>query len=968
MHWPQRLILICFLLCAPLLAVLPASSSAQNTVSIGIVADNEPYSSFGANGPEGFSVDILNKVSEISGVNFDYRVGSWTDIYAAFLRGELDALDEVSWREDRVRLMRFTRPYHLRRTIIMHDANRPLAAADSLADLKGKRIGVLRDVYYLHTLRDAGLDLIEYNLQPEMIQALSFGWVDAIIGSEVTLSYFARQKGLVSLQPIGPAPLGGQENEDFRIAVQPELTDLHQKLETALADIDPEWLENTREKWQEFGGKSLQAPQFQLTPAQKALLRQQGPLRVGLMRDYAPLSFEDGGQVQGLTVDILARIMDLTGLRAVPVVGQWSQLIALFQRGEIDIMANISDLPARREFSRFTQPYHFVSVVGFSQSPDFRLTRKEDLYGLRVGYGAGIFYADALHDALGKDAIAFDDQASMFVALANGQVDLVLAALDNGNHWIRDRGLRNIHIAGELHLDDIVREDLRFAIRPELEALVPVLNQALNGITPSEMRVIENRWLGAYFETSTNAAGTVMLSGVENAYLTQKNRTLTFCAHRDWMPLDGINAKGQHQGIASGFLRLVSRRLGIETRLYETASWRASLDALQAGRCDLLPGASNGSGLQNHSEITYSAPYYSLPTVLLGRIESPFITTLAELERSPIGITRDFGLFQDLRVRHPNLNLIPVANEAEGLRKVQSGELYGYIGTLATTSQQLQDLRLADIRVIGRVPMDTTLAVATVKGNPILAGIMQKVVGSAGADELNQIENQWRSVHLNAQVDYSLVWQLMAGALVLLLGFYAWNRKLRSLNRQLEQANAQLAELSATDQLTGLGNRTRFDQTYDILFQHCLRSATPFLVAMVDIDHFKRINDDYGHAAGDECLKVLAETLRSHFQRTGDHVIRFGGEEFVIFAAIASVSEAHNRLELMRVAVSAMPIQYETQVLHLTISIGYCLQTPTKKAVATHWLLAADQALYRAKSQGRNRVVQALSTGADGAS
>ena len=71
------------------------------------------------------------------------------------------------------------------------------------------------------------------------------------------------------------------------------------------------------------------------------------------MSDYAPLSFEDGGRVQGLSVDILTRVMDLTGLQATPVVDQWSVLIELFQQGEIDVIANISDLKERRSFTRF---------------------------------------------------------------------------------------------------------------------------------------------------------------------------------------------------------------------------------------------------------------------------------------------------------------------------------------------------------------------------------------------------------------------------------------------------------------------------------------------------------------------------------------------------------------------------------------------------------------------------------------
>jgi ABC-type amino acid transport substrate-binding protein len=107
---------------------------SQETISIGVVADNEPYSNYGASGVEGFSIDVLNEISRISGLKLEYRVGSWSDIFAAFQRGELDAIDEISWREDRAQSMLFTRPYHIRQTIVMHNKLRPLPAIGSLED------------------------------------------------------------------------------------------------------------------------------------------------------------------------------------------------------------------------------------------------------------------------------------------------------------------------------------------------------------------------------------------------------------------------------------------------------------------------------------------------------------------------------------------------------------------------------------------------------------------------------------------------------------------------------------------------------------------------------------------------------------------------------------------------------------------------------------------------------------------
>jgi diguanylate cyclase (GGDEF)-like protein len=938
-----------------LLTLQVKAASDSSPVTIGIVADNAPYSSLGSGGLRGFSLDILEELSRISGVEFDYRVGSWSEIYAAFLRGELDAVDEISWREDRADKMLFTRPYHLRHTVIMHDENRPLPAIEALSDLKGYRIGTLTDIYYAGILKESGLEVVEYGLQPDLVRALAFGWVDAIIGPEVTLGFMARQQGFVNIKPLVAAPLGGQETEDFRIAVHLNRPELYRKLDEGLAAIDPHWIEALRERWQEYGGKALDDKALRLTPAQQLTVRQQSPLRVGLMSDYAPLSFEDGGRVQGLSVDILARVMDLTGLQATPVVDQWSVLIELLRQGEIDVIANISDLEERRSFTRFTQPYHQVPIVVFTRNPDLRLNSPADLRDRKIAVSTGIFYESKVREWVPEGVTSFDSQASMFRALASGTVDLVLAALPNGNHWVRELGLTDVRIAGELQLPEVSGEDLRFGLRPELEPLVPIINAALAAITPTEMRTIENRWLGAQLETNGGFTG---FNAAELDFLETRGNSLSYCIHPDWMPLEGLDGDGRHQGLSATLLDIFSRRSGIAFNLYPTRHWQDSLAALGQGQCDLLPLIGRSVGQSEGLALTTS--FYTLPSIVLGRIEAPFIGSLNDIGRQPVGIVRDSPLLAELRRSHPGLHLVEVDSETDGLKGLQRGEWYGYISTLATASQKLQDLGLADIRVIGRVPLDLELAMATAATDLHLSSLMQTLVSSLSSEDLHRMDSEWRTVKLQQRVDYTLLWQILALTAVALFMLFYWNRKLGTLNRKLAAANARLAVTSTTDELTGLGNRTSFEQHYEACYQVCQRNGLAFLVAMVDADLFKQINDRHGHAVGDECLRAIGRTLRDQFRRETDHLIRFGGEEFVIFAVADASTDAAERLERLRDSIERLRVATpDGQEVQVTVSIGYCRQVPQAGQQSEQWLRLADRAVYEAKRQGRNRVVEA---------
>ena len=125
---------------------------------------------------------------------------------------------------------------------------------------------------------------------------------------------------------------------------------------------------------------------------------------------------------------------------------------------------------------------------------------------------------------------------------------------------------------------------------------------------------------------------------------------------------------------------------------------------------------------------------------------------------------------------------------------------------------------------------------------------------------------------------------------------------------------------------------------------------------MVDADHFKRINDNYGHEAGDVCLKTLAELMREHFRRETDRLSRFGGEEFVIFASYEDNSEIKNRLESFRRAVEDSCSVCGEHEINITISIGLATGTPGPDDSPAEFLRQADQALYLAKQNGRNRL------------
>ena len=160
------------------------------------------------------------------------------------------------------------------------------------------------------------------------------------------------------------------------------------------------------------------------------------------------------------------------------------------------------------------------------------------------------------------------------------------------------------------------------------------------------------------------------------------------------------------------------------------------------------------------------------------------------------------------------------------------------------------------------------------------------------------------------------------------------------------------------DGLTGVANRRRFDEVLQIEWHRCRRSNKPLTLLMIDIDHFKRYNDHYGHQAGDACLQQVAAGLKAGLKRAQDLVARYGGEEFVCLMPECDHPAGQTKAEELRAAVEALGIAHADSPTAscVTLSIGIAVMQPSSANTPEALIAAADAALYEAKRNGRNRV------------
>nr|WP_290442518.1 GGDEF domain-containing protein [Pseudoalteromonas sp. Ps84H-4] len=164
--------------------------------------------------------------------------------------------------------------------------------------------------------------------------------------------------------------------------------------------------------------------------------------------------------------------------------------------------------------------------------------------------------------------------------------------------------------------------------------------------------------------------------------------------------------------------------------------------------------------------------------------------------------------------------------------------------------------------------------------------------------------------------------------------------------------------LAHIDGLTQLANRRHFDNFFEQEWSRCLRLKQPISIAMIDLDHFKLLNDNFGHLVGDICLKSLANLLTQFARRPSDLCARYGGEEFVLVLGNTHAEQAYQLLSRFMTQLTELHIE-ELHNQQLTVSIGLATLVPGFLDNATTLIDMADKALYQAKETGRNKLVVA---------
>ncbi|MGB3751308.1 MAG: transporter substrate-binding domain-containing protein, partial [Arcobacteraceae bacterium] len=230
-----------------------------------------------------------------------------------------------------------------------------------------------------------------------------------------------------------------------------------------------------------------------------------------------------------------------------------------------------------------------------------------------------------------------------------------------------------------------------------------------------------------------------------------------------------------------------------------TKTWSQTIQYSKERKCDIISLAMET--LSRKEYLNFTSPYLKIPIVIATKHDVPFINHVDDIKYSKkIGITKDYAFVEILKDKYPNLNIVEVEDIEEGLLKVNKGELFGFIGTLASISHQFQLGSRGELKIAGKLGENWELGIAVRNDDKILFNILEHVVQSIDSHKQQQILNNWVSIKYEDRIDYTLIWQILIFMAILLSLFiykqYSLNRSNTILQRAVEEKTQDLQKLN----------------------------------------------------------------------------------------------------------------------------------------------------------------------------
>jgi len=710
-----------------------------------------------------------------------------------------------------------------------------------------------------------------------------------------------------------------------------------------------------------------QSKQYQLiglTVEEQAWLAEHPVVRLGVDIEWPPFEFiDDERSYRGMAAEYIGLVEKKLGIRfEIEKDKTWSQVVEAVKNRELDMYSCVVETPQRNEYMDFTQPYLDFPMVIVTADNVTYVDGIKDLAGKKIAVVKGYASHELLvanHPEL--DLFLATDLPEALDAVSHGKVYAYIGNIASVSYILRREGLTNIKISGETPY----RFELAMAGRKDWPELTSILQKALDTISEEEHEQIYNRWISLRYEYGLDTTllwQILITASIIIALILLWNRKLTV----------EVNRRNE----AEHALADVNQQLILSIRGGDLGTWDWDLQSSKVKvneRWHTMLGYTPGKleiDLDDWSSLVHpddmDATYRIVEDHLSGKTD--FYGAEFRMRTADGGIKwiRARGQIME---RDPNGNPLRLAGVHQDIT-----DLHLARQELEETNKKLQDY--VDI-------VDKYVITSSTDKHGVITSSSDffcKISGYSQEELIGRSHNIVRHPDMPRSL-YDDLWQTIKSGTT-------WQGEIKNRRKDGESYwvhayispqfddegeisgftairqditdRKKIEAISVTDELTGLYNRRHFNEVFPVELARASRHQMTFALMIMDVDYFKKYNDSLGHQMGDKALMEIGAVLKNRLKRCDDLAFRLGGEEFGGIFVVSKIQDAYIIAEDVRNGIESLFIEHPMSEAspYVTVSIGLYTVTSGEGKVPdmNEIYRLADEALYRAKAEGRNRV------------
>lgn len=755
-----------------------------------IIVSNEkdwaPYDYNEGGVAKGYSIDFLKLISYKLGIEFKFDTDTWSNLVEKIKNKKIDIIHPIAYSKNRNAYLNYSK------NIIEGDLS--IVSIDNseiknLKDLKGKVLAVGKNWRSTRYIKENYPNIIfkEYESSKEKLEAVAFGKVDAAIEYYMTTNYIKDRYLLSNLKIVNRIDVEGLKQK-LHVAVRKDWPILVSILNKAIDSISNEEILELNKKWMNIRRGSII-----LTPKEDEFIKQNPQILTRVASDYFPFSFIENEKEKGYVIDYTNLLAEKLNIKIKYVKNQpWSEAINDLKNSKIDILPMMKKTPKREEYSLFSNPILETYIGIAALDENIQKVSIEYLKNKKVGILEGYWFLENLKKYYPEiKTITFNTNIEALTAVKEGRIDAVISTEPVLQYLIKKSFFINVKTKPILNNKKFAKSLGHYAVRKDWPELISILNKGMNSLKEEEVLRLKQKWFGT--ETSYSSPLNLDFTKEELIYMKDKGE-LKLCIDPKWMPYESLQG-GVHIGMSADYFELFRKIIPLPINLLRTNNWTQTLDFAKQKKCDLISLAIQTPKRSEY--LNFSKKYMNVPLVIATQLDKPFITNFKDVLEYRIGVVKGYAYVELLKNKYPQLDLIEVANVDVGMQKIISGEIYGFIDSLAVVGFSVQKDYLGSIKIAGKIEENLEMGIAFRKDEPLLKNIFDKAVDRLNEDDHRNILNRWVSVTYDKSIDTSNLLKVTGGIVIILAFFFYRQNMLRKQNNMLLNSQKMLQDANS---------------------------------------------------------------------------------------------------------------------------------------------------------------------------